>query len=212
MRIYFTCKTDINMQLDARRKIRACVRKINKLAAEGASNKCKSFRRAINTLNKVRSVEIPSVGSLSGSLVRLLKKKWCRSLSPGYLRDQAQMTSATHWRELADMLHIADSDFQLPWFLPWVNGKLPANSELAVCNELKAQLTAGKELTNLVELIEAKTPWALLRKVIKGKDLTTKQKIAIASYTTIDTVLWWHEDFVCDDVNIMIEKVCAAVG
>ena len=196
----------LNM-LDGRRKIRASVRMINKLAAQKTGVKSKAFKRSLNTLNKTKSMEIALVGSLSGSLVRLLKKKWCPGLSPGYLRDQAQMTGATHWRELADLLHFHPSDFQLPGFLDWVFDKGPAKSELSMSNELKAKLTAGDTPTNLMSLIEAKIPWALLRKAVKGEDLTKPQKVAIASYTSLDTVLWWHEDLACDEVDLLITKV-----
>ena len=200
----------LNM-LDARRKIKTCVRKINKLAAERSSIKSKAFKRVSDALNKAKSVEVAQVGSLSGSLVRLLKKKWCRGLSPDYLRDQAQMTSATHWRELSDMLHFHPSEFQLPWFLDWVHGKAPPKSELGVCNQLKSQMGEGDELTDLASLIKAKTPWALLRKVVGAKELSKRQKLDITSYTSLDTVLWWHEDLACNDVDLQIEKVCVCV-
>lgn len=196
----------LNM-LDGRRKIRASVGTINKLAAQQTGVKSKAFKKSLKTLNKVKSMEIALVGSLSGSLVRLLKKKWCRGLSPGYLRDQAQMTAPTRWRELAGLLHFHPSDFQLPWFLDWIHDKGPTKSDISMSNQLKSKLAAGDKPTDLESLIEAKIPWALLRKAVKGGDLTRTQKLAITTYTSLDVVLWRHEDLACDEVDLLINKV-----
>jgi len=93
--------------IDARRQIAAIQKKLDKYAAEGCKNPAKigPLRSRLTELSR----EEP-IGSLTNSVVKHAKK-WVRNISADHLIFYALALPKEPWRELANLLHLAPTDF-----------------------------------------------------------------------------------------------------
>lgn len=133
------------------------------------------------------------VSSVTGALAKRVKK-WVLSISKENLEFYALQLPREPWytsllsrdldsleahvllirQELADMIHLKATDFQLPWFLAYVFGQ-PAPEESLV---IQAQKLTQENAEDLVK--QFKFPYSFLRKNLP--DMPAKIKAQVAAY------------------------------
>ncbi|GAM18134.1 hypothetical protein SAMD00019534_013090 [Acytostelium subglobosum LB1] len=133
-------------------------------------------------------------GSLCGSVTKLFKR-WFQTVPVKTLEFFALGQPKETWREIANLLHLAPSDFKLPWFLEFMFGKpAPESTSVRAFDDAKALLEAGRPVVygNLISIF--KPPYSFLRKRL-GDLFTDSLKVKVATYEDLSTVLWWYHEF-----------------
>jgi len=181
--------------LDAGRKKRALEKRLARLDKQGtAKNKTKGvIRSTINDLSREANI-----GSVSGALARKIKK-WVQSIPPEKLEWAALNFPKEPWRELADVIHLAPTDFQLPWFLEVCFGKEPPkDTQVSECSNLK-------DKPNILELIKKyKVPYSYIRKELP--EVSSEIKSEVARYETLNILIWWYEELGTAGVDEIINQ------
>jgi len=173
-----------------------------------AKSKARAEKKKRDATNAVKDLlrECVSGCTLSGSVVKVLKT-WVHGLSAAQLEALTLRWELplAPWREISDLLHLSDSDFQLSWFGPWAHGSPPpTGSKADLCG--KADGDAG--LTGLVKLLDSMPeatvpPYQLLRqkfeRCLRPKEkaehtICSDLKLRIAEGQTLDTILWYFEE------------------
>lgn len=147
---------------------------------------------AINDLKRE-----PVTGSLSGALTRHIRR-WISTLTKEELQFFAVHLPKKPWTELADLLHPhPKKDFAEPWFLEVAYGQpAPAESMVSACETLSAE-------TVLEVVKQHSPPYTYLR---KNKDILSPEVLAhVASYTPLETLIWWYEELRSHEVDIIIQ-------
>ncbi|ELR17586.1 Ubox domain containing protein [Acanthamoeba castellanii str. Neff] len=185
--------------LDGPRRLRALEKKIARLEKQ-ATAKPKTLgllRAKINDLKKdVPGVET-QLTSVSGALAKRVKK-WTLSLSKENLDFYALQLPKEPWQELADLVHLHPSDFQLPWFLSFVFGH-PAPEDSLVVQAQKLTPENAEELVT-----QYKFPYSFLRKNLP--DMSLKVKAQVALYEKLDTLVWYYEELSSNEVDAIIAQ------
>lgn len=169
--------------LDTGRALRALSRRISRLQEGGRVSKRRlgQLRSALKDLQR----EGDPAGSLSGALARRVRR-WVRSFSAEKLEFYAMTFPLAPWRELADLVHLAPSDFQLPWFLGVAFGAAPPEgSMMAAC-----QGVAAADLPALLRRMPV--PYSYLR--LRHQPLSEEARDAVAAYEPLGTLLWYYEE------------------
>jgi hypothetical protein len=170
--------------LDTGRAVRALSRRIARLQEQGRVSKRRlgQLRSALNDLQR-EACKLPA--SLTGALARRVRR-WVRSFSAEKLEFYAMTFPLAPWRELADLVHLAPSDFQLPWFLGVAFGAAPPEgSMMAAC-----QGVAPADLPAL--LARLPVPYSYLR--LRHQPLSEEARDAVAAYEPLGTLLWYYEE------------------
>jgi len=139
-----------------------------------------------------------NIGSVSGALARKIKK-WVQSIPPEKLEWAALNFPKEPWRELADVIHLAPTDFQLPWFLEVCFGKEPPkDTQVSECSNLK-------DKPNILELIKKyKVPYSYIRKELP--EVSSEIKSEVARYETLNILIWWYEELGTAGVDEIINQ------
>eukprot|EP01116_Phalansterium_solitarium_P018264 TRINITY_DN4788_c0_g1_i3.p1 TRINITY_DN4788_c0_g1~~TRINITY_DN4788_c0_g1_i3.p1 ORF type:complete len:610 (-),score=284.50 TRINITY_DN4788_c0_g1_i3:264-2093(-) len=179
--------------LDAGRKVRAIEKRVARLERQGTV-KTKRLNAVKNSINDLQREA--KIGSVSGALSKRLRA-WVRTIPASQLEFFALNMPKQPWMELADLIHANPRDFQCPWFLPFVFGaEPPADSVIVKCRTLSAD--------NAVDILQTwPVPYSYLRLTVKP--IPEAAKPLIAAYSPLDTVIWYHEELACTDVDQIIE-------
>eukprot|EP01117_Protostelium_nocturnum_P010284 TRINITY_DN3699_c0_g1_i2.p1 TRINITY_DN3699_c0_g1~~TRINITY_DN3699_c0_g1_i2.p1 ORF type:complete len:703 (+),score=279.52 TRINITY_DN3699_c0_g1_i2:170-2278(+) len=277
--------------LDSGRKMRQLEKRLKKL--EGNPKvKPLTISTTKAKMNELKNEPVP-YGSVSGALCRNIVA-WVSSLPSSVLEFYALNLPKEPWRELANIIHLSPTDFQLSWFLDYVFDKeAPADSVVGQTKKI-----FYKEEKEILEIMNRwKLPYSYLRRQLlgtlanestaevkpkptfrrytkkKGKtaataparggrggrggargvsrgsrggrgsarggrggrpvkvsapkpevkssepkkeeepkevqkffELTLSMKEAIAAYSPVDTIIWWHEDLQCSAVDAALVK------
>eukprot|EP01087_Luapelamoeba_hula_P024172 TRINITY_DN9107_c0_g1_i1.p1 TRINITY_DN9107_c0_g1~~TRINITY_DN9107_c0_g1_i1.p1 ORF type:complete len:718 (-),score=91.87 TRINITY_DN9107_c0_g1_i1:127-2004(-) len=183
-----------------------------------APRKAKGFERRIARLEKQSTAKPRTVGlvrakltdlkaevpgcetqntSVTGALSRRICK-WASGIPAVKLQFYALQLPREPWQELADIVHLAPSDFALAWFLPFVFGTPPPADSLAVvARELDTE--------NCVEVAtRGQIPYSYVRKNVA--ELSDEAKGAIAEYEKLDTLIWYYEELQCPALDAAITQ------
>jgi len=175
--------------LDAKRKTHALEKRIARLEKQGTAKQA-TYGRLRSQINDL--AREAHIGSVSGALSKRIRK-WVKLISAEKLTFYALNLPKQPWKELADIIHLSPKkDFQCP-FLELAFDQAPSeDSIITQCATLNAE--------NVVELSRKfHIPYSYLR--LQVKPLPEAAKAAIASYAPLDTLIWFHEELVNDDVN-----------
>ncbi|XP_057317776.1 uncharacterized protein LOC130662852 [Hydractinia symbiolongicarpus] len=181
--------------LDSARNKRAQERLLKRLGSQN----CKKRGKLMMLKSLIGSIkaDIPMAGSLSGALIKHIKL-WVRTIPVERLEFYAMHFPSEPWKKLANVCHLnPKKDFpQCTWFLPFCFEKttLPETILLSGIANLNSE--------NINEVImRTDIDYTIARKWVGY--LTNEAKKRIASYSKIDTVLWYFEELQCD----LVEKV-----
>lgn len=181
--------------LDSARNKRAQERLLKRLASQNCKKRGKLFmlKSLIGSIN----ADIPMAGSLSGALIKHIKL-WVRTIPVKRLEFYAIHFPPEPWKKLANMCHLnPERDFpQCTWFLPFCFEKTTVPETILLSGI--GNLNSG----NINEVImRTDVDYTVARKWVGY--LTNEAKKRIASYSKIDTVLWYFEELQGD----LVEKV-----
>ena len=146
---------------------------------------------------------------LTGSKLKTIKSKWIKHLSKEKLEEYAMSMPVRQWQRLADMLHMAPTDFQLPWFLEYVydTSKVPEDSVLYNFNKLTQD--------NVLDFVKSvDISYEHLRSGLMEKNITFDDSVKEILYNkcTPDKYLWYWEELVTDQNNNKFTEYLATVG
>lgn len=184
--------------LDSGRQARALERRLAQLERDGKTRKRRlgALRSALHDLQREGHV-----GSLSGALAKHVRR-WVRTIPEEKLEYYAATFPLEQWRRLADLVHLAPSDFQLPWFLAHTFGEpAPAGTMTAAC--------ASAPVESLDQIArEFKAPYSFLRTRVSAPSPSLRE--AVASYESLDTLLWFYEELRCPAADQRIAALLRA--
>ncbi|MCA9718452.1 MAG: hypothetical protein KC468_27525 [Myxococcales bacterium] len=172
--------------LDSGRQARALERRVTRLEQDGRTRKRRlgPLRSQLADLRREGHA-----GSLSGALARRVRR-WVSTIPADKLEYYAITFPFEPWRRLADLLHLAPSDFQLTWFLGHVFGEpAPRGTMTAACGEVDADRLADVARAHHV-------PYSYLR--TRALPAPAALREAVASYESLDTLLWFYEELRCE--------------
>lgn len=176
--------------LDGGRALRAMKRRIVRLRKE---RKIRAAKREITQHEQM--MKEYAYGPLTGTLTssrRDMVKAWAKSIPKDKLQYRAYLFKTDGWKELADMIHFAGTDFQLPWFMKYCFEGISAAPEGALVQVLN-QLTTE----NFGEsYARSELPYECLRMAIQNLStgLKPEDKLMIIQRENLRVVLWyWRE-------------------
>ncbi len=179
--------------LDAGRKKREIEKKINRLEKQGTAKK-----RKINHIKaQIHELEREEhIGSLSGSLSKKIRM-WVNNFSEDNLEYFALNMPKHLWKNLANLVHFNPKDFKLSWFLDYIYGKeAPEDSVCFVASSMTQE--------NIIPILtKYKIPYSYIKGKF-GKNISDDAKNLIASYSDIDTLVWWYEELSTPKVDEML--------
>jgi hypothetical protein len=190
--------------LDSGRRIRALEKKLARLEAQGCKKKRKmgQMRSQIHDLKTEASI---GNGTVSGALAKRVRK-WVVAIPRSNLAFYALVMPKDGWKDLADIIHLKPADFQIPWFLQLCFGKLAEPVDQYPLLQVKDNLK--KDGSNLLEILtqfkEFQLPFTFIRQSCDA--ISDEAKEFMASYTPLDTLLWYHEEFSTARVNQIIRE------
>eukprot|EP01099_Mayorella_cantabrigiensis_P003827 TRINITY_DN287_c0_g1_i1.p1 TRINITY_DN287_c0_g1~~TRINITY_DN287_c0_g1_i1.p1 ORF type:complete len:548 (+),score=92.80 TRINITY_DN287_c0_g1_i1:208-1851(+) len=182
--------------LDAPRRRKALEKKIAKLQARGKV-KPKVIFQLRSKINEIRS-ETPDTQttSVNGALAERVKK-WLYSIPDKKLAFYAIQMPKEPWQELADIIHPKSGNMQMGWFFEVMFGKeAPEDSVVKTVQNLTIN-----NLENRFK--QSPIPYSFLRRQITG-EIPLSVKVGIAKYERINTLIWYHEELVCPEVDAII--------
>jgi hypothetical protein len=172
--------------LDSRRYINQLNKKITKL--EGKMKKGK-LGKLKTELNNTMVLNDGLQASLNKSKIKKIKNLWLNRIQKDKLEFYSMTFGTSHWKQLANYLHVKPSDFQLDWFLNYVFTNIaPEDSILTKCKTLNNE-------TCYEMVAHYKPDYNYLRTL--NLTLDDKTKALIAAYAPVDTVLWFYEELGC---------------
>jgi len=182
--------------LDASRTKRATEKILKRLEAQGCKKKSKIS--LLKSLIGSLEADIPSVGSVSGALIRHVKL-WAKTIPAERLEFFAMHFPPEPWKKLADLCHLnAEKDFpQCPWFLKFCFGEATVPETSVVAETLKMSESNISDMVMLNDL-----DYTVVRKW--HTSLTPEAKERIAKYSKMETVLWYYEEIECEGVDKVI--------
>jgi len=217
--------------LDARRQCQAIQKKLDKYAAEGCkkASKLGPLRARLAELSRE-----DHIGSLTNSIVKHAKK-WVRKISADHLIFYALALPKEPWRDLANLLHLAPSDFAdisgaegaaaapdaaaAPAAAAPAPGEKRKKSTVSLHNTFLGYVfderTVGPEslLYQCQHVNEANIVGLVSRYNVpysflrtRVKPIPTAAKPIIASKMSLDQLIWYHEELACDDVNRVLRE------
>lgn len=200
--------------LDTGRQLRAINKQIKRLEAQGTA-KPRTIKRLREKTKGFIEGDDP-LGAVSGSLARHIREKWISEVSENELLYYALAMPTQPWEELIDLLHVKPSDFKLDWFADFVCGHdPPRDSVLALCQGA-IEGTSGSnapphaQLCQLIAEQGVELPYSFLRKHVKPPQLSEAARVKIATYESVDKVLWFHEELTCAAVDaLLLERLRA---
>ncbi|GAM24648.1 hypothetical protein SAMD00019534_078230 [Acytostelium subglobosum LB1] len=134
-------------------------------------------------------------GSLCGSVTKVFKN-WFKTVPVKTLEFFALGQPKETWKEIADLLHLAPSDFQLPWFLEFMFGKpAPEGTSVHAFDQAKAASDEGKSVDYGAIIEKYRPPYSFLRKRLTETEFTQALKLKVAEYEEVSNVLWWYHEF-----------------
>ncbi len=184
--------------LDSGRQARALKKRIARLEAEGRARPSTlgSLRSRLHDLEREGSV-----GSLSGALARHVRR-WMRAVPEAQLTYYALTLPKEPWQQLADLVHPTPGALSAPWFLGVAYGApAPAGSALADCDAATPDQLPAVATKHRV-------PYSFLRTV--AKPVPSALCDAVASYESLDTLLWYYEELRGGSLDAHIAERLAA--
>eukprot|EP00824_Muranothrix_gubernata_P023403 TRINITY_DN623_c0_g1_i2.p1 TRINITY_DN623_c0_g1~~TRINITY_DN623_c0_g1_i2.p1 ORF type:complete len:401 (+),score=57.85 TRINITY_DN623_c0_g1_i2:88-1203(+) len=155
--------------LDSARRVRALEKRIVRLSRGNV--RAGTLAKLQNSINELRRES--TLGSVSGALTRFVRT-WVRSIPCEALQFYALHFPLESWRALADMCHLASTDFTLPWFLGMCFGdQAPEGSMVAQCSDLNQENVRDRVLKHDV-------PYSFLRKRVDPTNLPNDVKARVA--------------------------------
>jgi hypothetical protein len=189
--------------LDSGRRARAAEKRLVRLNNDGCKKK-KKLGVLKSIIKESKNEPSPGSGTVSGSLaVRI--RKWIATIPAAKLAYFALSLPRDNWKELADIIHSAPSDFSLPWFQNYIfTGQFPPDSVLAVKDALK---TDGSNLETILQTYaNNQIPYTFVRTHCGVNNISADAKAAMAAYTPLDTLIWYHEEIATPVVNQIIKQ------
>jgi len=212
--------------LDARRETAAIQKKLDNYAQSGCTKAAK-----IGPL-RARMAELARedhIGSLTKSVVKHAKM-WVRKIPAEQLVFYALALPKEPWKQLANLLHLAPSDFaDISGVQPAAQGAAAAAEHGPAVNGKKSSVslrntflgyvfdeeTAGPESllhqcqhvneANVINLVtQFNVPYSFLR--TRVKPLPEAAKPIIARKMSLDQLIWYHEELACPDVNVVLRQ------
>lgn len=180
--------------LDSRRYLAQLNKQINSVG-QTKSKKRGKFQSEINNLMQLNSSYFEF--SLTKSKIKTIIYNWVKKIPKDKLEFYAMTYEMDQWKNLANLLHIKKTDFQLDWFLEYVyGGNPPETSIVYACKNINS--------SNVLEMIMKYKPDY---NFIRGTriSLSAASKAIIASYTDLNVLLWWIHEFI--DSNEALEII-----
>jgi len=182
--------------LDSPRK---CKTLTNKLAAlqqrpKPPATAISNLRSQISDIKR----DMVETTSLSGALSRRICR-FLSTISASDLTFYALQMPKEPWQDLADVLHLKPSHLQCDWFLDVVFGKsAPPLSLYSLCKSIT--------VNNVVEILQQdhQIPYSFLRTHVRP--LPAEAKALVARYSSLDTLVWWHEEIESPEVDRIIYR------
>jgi len=211
--------------LDARRQYAALQKKLDKYEAEGCKKAAKLGPVRARMAELAREDHI---GSLTNSIVKHAKM-WVRTISADHLIFYALALPKDPWKQLANLLHLAPSDFAD------ISGEEHPEAGAAAASAAEKkdgkkrvvslrntflgyvfdESTAGPESllqqcqhvneANVVSLVTRyNVPYSFLR--TRVKPLPDAAKPIIARKMALNQLIWYHEELACPEVNAVLRE------
>eukprot|EP01099_Mayorella_cantabrigiensis_P003834 TRINITY_DN287_c0_g4_i1.p1 TRINITY_DN287_c0_g4~~TRINITY_DN287_c0_g4_i1.p1 ORF type:complete len:752 (+),score=166.70 TRINITY_DN287_c0_g4_i1:194-2257(+) len=184
--------------LDAPRRRKALEKRIERLQKQGTA-KPKTIGQLRSKINDIRA-ETPDTQetALNHSLIKRVKQ-WLYSIPSPKLAFYAIQMPKELWQELADIVHPKSSKMQLGWFFDVMFGKeAPSDSVVKVVQNLS--------LDNIENRFkQTPIPYSFLRRQITG-EIPLPVKVGIAKYEKVNTLIWYHEELACPEVDSIISE------
>jgi hypothetical protein len=179
--------------LDSRRYYNQLTKKKARYTSEGKIKKIDQQIHNIKILNDGLGgeVELALNFSLTSSKIKMIRQNWVSMIQPDKLEFYALMYDLSHWKKLADLMHLKSGDFSVPWFLTHAFGApAPEDSIVSICKNIRTMSALDVEKT----ILKYKPDYDFLRNA--KVPLSEIAKTAIATYTNPNTLLWWLEEFI----------------
>ena len=171
--------------LDSRRLLTQLTKRKEKLKN---TSKINTIDTTMKTLLEYGTTTCPIVFSLTKSKTKMIKKYWLSKIPVDKLEFYALMYKLDYWKQLADILHLKNTDFQLDWFLQYVYGNdAPAGTCVNECKNLTKENSFGL-------ISKYKPDYNYLRQLSTIFD--HRAYSVICTYTELDVLLWWLNEFV----------------
>lgn len=189
--------------LDSGRRVRALEKKLARMEA----NQCKKKKKMGQLRSQIHDLKAePSIGNgtVSGSLAKRVRS-WVSQIPMSKLVFYALVMPKDGWKDLADIIHLNPKDFKIDWFLPLCfdnQAAVPGGSVLEVRDKIH------KDGSNLVDILlqyeSYQLPFTYIRQVCDTVPDAAKE--IMANYTSLDQLLWYHEELTCPAVNQIISR------
>lgn len=184
--------------LDSRRFLAQLNKKMHSLSEKNTKKRGK-IQSQINNLMQLNSKYFDF--SLTSSKIKVIVDNWIKKIPADKLEFYAMTYELDTWKNLANLLHLKASDFQLDWFLGYAyGGSIPESSVVYACKNITS--------VNSFEIITKYKPdYNFIRgtKVI----LSSSSKAVIATYTDLNILLWWLHEFIdsIDALNVIVNRM-----
>jgi hypothetical protein len=138
--------------------------------------------------------------SLTSSKIKFIINNWIKKIPANILEYYALYYPTNKWKKLIKLLHPKKTDFALNWFMSYIfedYDKCPDDALFKICSNLN-----NLNLENII--IKYHLDYRYLRKN-KNININKYIKTIIASYTPLNTLLYYWDEFL--DINdIIIDK------
>jgi hypothetical protein len=189
LEVYKACQI-----LDSRRLIKQSEKKLS--VWEAQTVKGKKMNRLKSKINNLREMNEGQNLSLTCSKINLIKEFWVRRVPKDKLEFYALSYDLGYWKQFIDILHTKPTDFQLEWFQSYAFGTpAPSDSIVSVCKNLTTETA--------LDIIKKYMPdYNYLRRL--NISLNNETKNFIASYIPINTLIWWLDELLTDEVSQLV--------
>lgn len=181
--------------LDSRRLLTQLEKKIKNLPIT-VKNK-KKIGKIQTQINNIKQLNASFYEfSLTSSKINLIKEHWIKKIPADKLEFYALTYDLEPWKNLANLLHLKPTDFQLDWFLQYVYGKpAPTDTMVFACKNINK--------TNANDMIlKYKPDYNFLRTLKITLDSIAKS--CVATYTDLNVLIWWLHEFADSDEALKI--------
>lgn len=186
--------------LDTGRYIKLLKRKLELLEKQKSKQKkINYFQKEIKHNEKLDQGMGQTKGfGLTGTKIKRIKKKYINNLTKEQLEESIANMPVRQWQRLANMLHLAQNDFQLDWFLTYLfdNSKAPETSLIYKINNLTEENMKDMLVANHIK-------YSILRQVVKEKKIKISDecKKILCEYTCLEDLVWYWEELKTEYVN-----------
>ena len=187
--------------LDAPRRYRQVDERIKKLEKGNAkAGKIRALKQRRQEIMNEPNFSLELKTSVTGATARKLRR-WVGQLKKSNLEFFLLQMPDWPWKEFADVVHPSPKDFSLDYFLPCVYGApAPEGSVVQRCRDMVKM--SPEEVEKLLK--ELAVPYSYVRK--NTEMLTHGSRVAIATYESINTVIWWYHELSCPGVDTVLKE------